>query len=168
LLSVRRRGLPAERPTEAAPRVPGRAQGDLQAHDRAALVGKARPHGRRVRVAAACEMRRLVPGEGPGEHATVPQRAAANHDVCHATRQGRHSEAGRPKPRVLRRCGVTQQKWLTTQDLADRFNCSPDTVLKRAKEENWPHQKIGGRMYRFTPEQVEAIEAMTEVKPSTE
>jgi len=63
---------------------------------------------------------------------------------------------------------VTQQKWLTTQDLADRFNCSPDTVLKRAKKENWPHQKIGGRMYRFTPEQVEAIEAMTEVKPSTE
>lgn len=51
---------------------------------------------------------------------------------------------------------MDQEARLTTEDMANRLNVSPDTVRKMCRTNKWPAVKIG-RLYRFTEEQYQAI-----------
>jgi hypothetical protein len=52
---------------------------------------------------------------------------------------------------------------LTDDELADRIGKSRWFVQSQCKAGRWPHQRIG-KSYRFTPAQVDAIDALLEVK----
>lgn len=46
---------------------------------------------------------------------------------------------------------------ITIQQLADKLQCSTRTVQNKVNSKKWPHVKLGPRMIRFTPEQVQGI-----------
>lgn len=55
---------------------------------------------------------------------------------------------------------------LTDDELADRIGKSTWFVQAQCKAKKWPHQRIG-KSYRFTAEQVAAIDALLEVKAAS-
>lgn len=46
----------------------------------------------------------------------------------------------------------------TAEDLATKFDVGVETVYRKCRTGQWPHFKVG-RLYRFTPEQYQAITA---------
>jgi predicted DNA-binding transcriptional regulator AlpA len=48
---------------------------------------------------------------------------------------------------------------LTAADLAAHFGIAEKTVLKFARQYQWPRTQLGDRTLRWTPEQLEQIEA---------
>lgn len=55
----------------------------------------------------------------------------------------------------------TMSKPLTPNELAHHLGIATRTVQKKARNRQWPHQRIG-RLIRFNPRQVADIEAMIE------
>lgn len=55
----------------------------------------------------------------------------------------------------------------TVAQLAERFQISPRTVLRRAQTGQWPCLDLGPRTKRFTETHIARIEAMTEHQPTT-
>lgn len=58
-------------------------------------------------------------------------------------------------------------KRYTATDLAERWDCSREMVLKLARSHRLGHLRVG-RLYRFTDEHVAAFEASNEHKPVAE
>lgn len=54
------------------------------------------------------------------------------------------------------------EKYLTTRDMAEKFNISPETVRRQAASGQWPASRIGNR-YRFSPDHVRQIESESEI-----
>lgn len=46
---------------------------------------------------------------------------------------------------------------ITPQQLAEKLQCSISTVQNNVRSKKWPHVRLGPRMIRFTPEQVQGI-----------
>jgi excisionase family DNA binding protein len=70
---------------------------------------------------------------------------------------------------------VSDQRYLTTGELADRLGCSTETVRRNCREGNWPYLKLDPRpgmeksWFRFTPSHVEEIERYLETgQPATQ
>lgn len=55
------------------------------------------------------------------------------------------------------------EKYLTAQELAEKFSVSSATVRRRVNDGLWPSTRIGNR-YRFSPDQVNQIQEMSEVE----
>lgn len=64
---------------------------------------------------------------------------------------------------------MDQDGTYTAEDLAAKFDVGVETVYRKCRTGQWPHFKIG-RLYRFTPEQYQAITAppAAEQKPRTQ
>jgi len=60
-----------------------------------------------------------------------------------------------------------QQGWLTPQDIAETVGHTPRTIQRWCRERRIPHVRIG-RLYRFTPQQLEEIEQAYGIEASTE
>lgn len=66
---------------------------------------------------------------------------------------------GEPPPAAPRE--PEQRKgWLTSDQLAERLGCSSRWVQRQANGNVWPGHKLG-REWRFSPEDVAAIEGLT-------
>ncbi len=46
---------------------------------------------------------------------------------------------------------------ITPQQLADKLQCSIRTVQNNVSSKKWPHLRLGPKLIRFTPEQVQGI-----------
>ena len=46
---------------------------------------------------------------------------------------------------------------ITIPQLTEKLNCSEGTIRAKIRAKKWPHVKLGPRMVRFTPEQVQGI-----------
>jgi len=58
-------------------------------------------------------------------------------------------------------------EYLTPEEVADKFNLKRSQVMKLATSGIWPHLRLSQKSVRFTQEHILAIEALSNVEPST-